>query len=275
MNVVPNAQLRHRRLGRLNRRSLELMQQHDGNGITFDGTTADCDVCAVWKGQQLARPKKGQHAGIIRPFQLCYGDLIGPFTPEAYEGFTGWTAVYLLENKSCAFDSFRLYFTSTVIPCGGRVICWRADKGGEYTNKAFKQYCLETDITQAFAATNTPQYDGVSERVGWTLCSMVCCLLVDSGLPPKLWEELILTAAYLCNRMPHSGFDMETPFKRVYGKEANLSHLKIIGTRAFVHIEDAKKLKPKFWEGRLCGFSEDDPTGPGNRKLAGWCRAGT
>ena len=66
----------------------------------------------------------------------------------------------------------------------------------------------------------------------------------------------MLTAAYLCNRMPHSGPDMETPFKRLYGKEANLSHLKIIGARAFVHIKDAKKLEPKSWEGMLCGFSE-------------------
>ena len=63
------------------------MQWHSGRGITFDGTVADDDVCAVGKGQQLAHPKKAQHAGITRPFQLCCGDLMGPFTPEAYRGF--------------------------------------------------------------------------------------------------------------------------------------------------------------------------------------------
>ena len=87
---------------------------------------------------------------------------------------------------------------------------------------------------------------------------MVRCLFVDSGLPPKLWGELIFTSVYVCNRTPHSGLDMETPFKRLYGKEANLSHLKIVGARAFVHIKDAKKLEPKSWEGMLCGFSEDE-----------------
>ena len=166
MNAVSNAQLWHQRLGHLNRRSLELMQRHNGNGITFEGTIADCDVCAVGKDQQLAHPKKGQHGGITRPFQLCYGDLMGPFTPEAYgsfkyvskitDQFTRWTAVYSLENKSSTFDSFCLFVTSTAIPCGGRVIPWRADKGGEYTSEAFKQNCLETGITQEFAATNTP-----------------------------------------------------------------------------------------------------------------------
>ena len=280
MNAVSNAQLWHRRLGHLNRRSLELMQRHDGKGITCDGTIADCGVCTAGKGQQLAHPKKAQHVGITRPFQLCYGDLTGHFTPEAYGGFkyvrkitdqfTRWTAVYLLENKSFAFDSFRLFVTSTAIPCGDRVIRWRADKGREFTGEAFKQYYLETGITQKFAATNTPQQNGLSVRVGRTLCSMIRCLVVDSGLPSKFWGKLMLTAAYLCNRMPNSGLDMETSFKRLYGKEANLLHLKIIG--AFVHIRLPRSWNPS--PGKKCcaasARTKRSPTGSGTRKFAGW-----
>ena len=51
---------------------------------------------------------------------------------------------------------------------------------------------------------------------------------------------------------------METPFKRLYGKEANFPHLKIIGARAFVYINDVKKLEPKSWEEMLCNFSKDE-----------------
>ena len=87
MYAVFNAKLWHRRLGHLSRRSLELMQRHDGKGITFDGTIADCDVCALGKGQQLAHPKKDQHASITRPFHLCYCDLMGPFTPQILREF--------------------------------------------------------------------------------------------------------------------------------------------------------------------------------------------
>ena len=63
------------------------MQRPNCNSIPFDGIIADCDVCAVRKGKQLAHPKKAQHAGITRPFQLCSSDLMGPFTPEAHGGF--------------------------------------------------------------------------------------------------------------------------------------------------------------------------------------------
>ena len=59
-----------------------------------------------------------------------------------------------------------------------------------------------------FTTTNTPQQNGVPECVGRTLCSMVRCLLVDSGLPPKLCGKLMLTTPYLCKRMPHSGLNM-------------------------------------------------------------------
>ena len=58
MNAMTNAQLWHRRLEHLNKRSLELVQRHEGNGVAFDGSIDHCDVCAVGKSHQLAHPKK-------------------------------------------------------------------------------------------------------------------------------------------------------------------------------------------------------------------------
>ena len=77
--------------------------------------------------------------------------------------------------------------------------------------------------------------------------------------------------------MQHSGLDMKMPFKRLYGKEANLSHLKIIGARAFVHIKDVKEMEPKSWEGMLWGFSENEALSyrVWNPKFAGWWGVGT
>ena len=122
---------------------------------------------------------------------------MGPFTREAYGGFkyaskitdqfTRWTRAAPSTPFACSSHQLSLLVD-------GRVIRWRAGKGGEYTSEAFKQDCLEMGITQEFAATSTPQKNGMSERVGRTLCSKVRCLLVDSELPPKLWGELMLSA---------------------------------------------------------------------------------
>ena len=178
---------------------------------------------------------------ISQPFQLCYGDLMGPFTPVAIGGYkyvikitdecTKWTAVYLLTNKNQALQSLQLFVGSTVIPFGGYIVCWRANKGGKYTGEEFWQYCLETGIIQEFAATNTPQQIGVSESVGRTLCAMVRCVLADSGFPSSMWWELFMAAAYLKNRTLHKALNMETPFKMLYEKEADLSHFCVIGSQ--------------------------------------------
>ena len=86
MNAITNVQLWHRRLGYLNKRSLELMQRCDGNGVTFYGSIDHCDVCAVRKRHQLPHPKKARHADITAPFGLVYGNMMGPFKTTARRG---------------------------------------------------------------------------------------------------------------------------------------------------------------------------------------------
>ena len=85
MNTMTNAQLWHRRLGHLNKRSLELIPRRDGNGVAFDDPIDLCDVCAVRKSHQLAHPKKAKHANILAPLQLVYGDRWTPLNLRLVE----------------------------------------------------------------------------------------------------------------------------------------------------------------------------------------------
>ena len=66
----------------------------------------------------------------------------------------------------------------------------------------------------------------------------------------------MMAALYTCGWIPRSALNMETPYKKLYGKDADLFHLKIIGARAFVHIKNPHKLGHMSWEGMVCGFSE-------------------
>ena len=67
-----------------------------------------------------------------------------------------------------------------------------------------------------------------------------------------------MVALYICNRIPQSALNKETPYKKIYGKDADLSHLKITGARAFVHIKTPNKQGHMSWEGMVCGFSETE-----------------
>ena len=145
-----------------------------------------------------------------------------------------------------------------VIPSGFRVERLRVDQGGNYIGKEFKNYCLQTEVSLEYASTNTPQQIGMSERVGRTLAAMVRCMLADSGLPNFFWGEMMFTAAFLGNRAPHSAIGMQSPFKMLNGADPDLRLLRVIGARAFVHIEThTKTLELKAVEGRLVGYSND------------------
>ena len=68
----------------------------------------------------------------------------------------------------------------------------------------------------------------------------------------------MFTAAFLGNRTPHSAIGMQSPYKMLNGAEPDLRLLRVIGARAFVHIEThTKKLELKAVEGRLVGYSND------------------
>ena len=124
-------------MGHLNRKSPDLLKKVNNNGVSFDGTVPDCDVCVVGKSRQRAHPKTAdQH--VQHPFQLVFTDLMGQFTPEALGGYkyvskvsdehTRWTEIYLFKSKDGALHAFQSFVQSMGIPSGVCVERLRADK---------------------------------------------------------------------------------------------------------------------------------------------------
>ncbi|CAM9968021.1 unnamed protein product, partial [Ectocarpus fasciculatus] len=257
----------HRRLGHLNFRSMELLRKKEANGVEFSDSMTPCDICAISKSRQLAHPKKTTRQ-TTAPMQLVYTDNMGKITPLAKGGF-GYVSkftdaysrmkeIYLLKVKSEAVRALHAYNMQVAAPLGRRIEIIRCDRGEENIGNEFTTYCMDSGITVEYAATNTPQQNGVSERDGQTLTTITRCLMKDGAFPPTLWRELMMTAVYLSNRSPHSALGGVTPYFKMYGKEADLSCLRVIGARSFVHHERyTKKLSDRAFEGKLCGFSRD------------------
>ena len=66
-----------------------------------------------------------------------------------------------------------------------------------------------------------------------------------------------MVVAYLKNMTPNKALKIETPFKMFHGEEADLSHLRVIGARTFVHTKYSRKLDAAAWEGKVCGYSKE------------------
>ena len=85
-----------------------------------------------------------------------------------------------------------------------------------------------------------------------------------------------MAAAYLKNRTPQKALKVETPFKMLHGEEADLSYLRIMRARTFVHVKNSRKLDAVAWEGNACGYSEERKSyRVWNPKITAAWRAGT
>ena len=261
----------HKRLGHPNVQVLKQLARTEGSGVSLMDSFSACDTCHVNKSTQQAHPKTANRDSITERLQLVTTDLMGPISPPAIGNFsyiakftdylTRLKAVYFLSKKSDSLSSLVNYVQDVAIPLGLHLGYLHSDNGGEYVNAAFRDYCKSTGIVQQFSSPHTPQQNGVSERDGRTIMNMTRCILHEAKLPKQLWGEIAATSVFLINRLPLKALKGDTPYYRMFGKQANLSFLRIIGSRAFVHIEGhVTKLQPKAWEGVLVGYNDDSPT---------------
>jgi hypothetical protein len=69
------------------------------------------------------------------------------------------------------------------------------------------------------------------------------CMLSGVGLGKELWAEAVGTACYLVNQSPSSTLDEKTPHEVWTGKKPSLTHLKVFGCEAYVHVPKENKSK--------------------------------
>ena len=78
----------------------------------------------------------------------------------------------------------------------------RTDNGLEFVNQEFNDLCAKYGIQRHKTVKNTPQQNGVAERMNRTLLNKVRCLMIESGLSKPYWGEALYNACYLINRSP-------------------------------------------------------------------------
>eukprot|EP00903_Cladosiphon_okamuranus_P019947 g18331.t2 len=270
-SATASANTWHQRLGHPNVQVLEQVARTDGSGVVLRDSFSACGTCKINKSTQQNHPKAANTDNITRRLQLVSTDLLGPVSPTAIGGFNYMAkftdhasrlkAVYFIAKKSDALSSLVNFVQDIAIPLGLRVEYLRSDNGGEFVNSEFRHYCKTTGIVQQFSSPHTPQQNDISERDGRTIMNMTRCLLNEANLPKHLWGEIAATSVFLVNRLPHKALKGDTPYRRMFGKQANLSFLHIIGSRAFVRVEGhTTKLQARAWEGALVGYDNDSPT---------------
>ena len=133
-----------------------------------------------------------------------------------------------------------------------------SDHGGEYISSELQEYLRKNGIIHQTSAPYTPEQNGLAERMNRTIVERARSALIAAGLPKMFWAEAVSTVAYLINRSPTRGHG-RTPEEIWSGQKPDLSHLKVFGCKALVHIPKKfrRKFDPKSTEMIFVGYCEN------------------
>jgi hypothetical protein len=155
--------------------------------------------------------------------------------------------VYFMKHKGEVFQHFLNFKAMVEKEKGVSIKCLRSDGGGEYFSNKFNEYLKEHGIQRKYSCSYSPQQNGIAERKNKHIVEIVRAMLNEKNLPNYFWAEVVSTIVYITNQTPTAIVHGMTPEEKFTGKKPNVSHLKVFGCIAYVHVPDEKrsKLDPK------------------------------
>lgn len=151
-----------------------------------------------------------------------------------------WTI--LLNDKSEAFDKFKIFKAQTEQETRAKLQTFRTDRGGEFTSNEFHSFCEKNGIKRHLITPYSPQQNRVVERRNRTLLEMTRSILKHMSLPNYLWGEAVRHATYLINRVvTRSLTPAQTPYEVYRGRKPNLGHICVFGCIGYVRTEAVER----------------------------------
>ena len=138
--------------------------------------------------------------------------------------FTYFSHVYLISNKFETLDCFTQFTRLVENQLSTKIKALRSDRGREYLSEQFKDFCDEKGIARQLTISYTPQQNGVAERRNRTLLDMVRSMMAQANLPISFWEDALLTAAYILNRVPSKSV-LSNPYELWNDEKPDLGNL--------------------------------------------------
>ena len=222
-----------------------------------------CGFCMM--GRQQAEISRVPMHRASQFLELLHLDLEGPLPTTWAGGYryfllikddhTLLTFVYPLKLKGEAFSKLVEFKNQMENQADKKVKRLRVDGGGEFRGERWTDLCHTSGIKCEYSTPYTPQQNGRSERSMYTLMSPLRAILKEKRLPKSLWAELVRAIAYVKNRCP--GVDEVTPFQMANGHKPDVSNLRVLGCRTWVHVPNTTfrhKLDARAWQGIMVGY---------------------
>ena len=261
--VAEMSRLWHMRLGNAGEKSLQTLAMQ---GLLKGAKTCKLDFCEQCVLGKQKRVKFGtaihNTEGIL---DYIHTDVWGPTKTASLGGkhyfvtfvddFSRRVWVYTLKSKDEVFETFLVWKKMVEIHTGRKIKVLRSDNGTEYRNDQFSIFCKKEGISRHFTVRDTPQQNGVAERMNRTLLEKVRCKLSNAGLGKQFWAEAVMYASHLINRLPSAALNSKTPLEVWSGKPINdYDTLHVFGFTAYYHVKESK-LDPRAKKALFMGVT--------------------
>ena len=264
----------HHRLGHVSHERARLLVKKglvEGVTLEADSEVVVCESCEWAKGERKAVYKVRESERCTAIGDEIHSDLWGPAPVESinhkryYVSFTDdysrYTNVYFLHTKDETFDAYRAYEAWLLNQYETKVKSLRTDRGGEYLSDEFSAHLKKAGTIQRLTIHDTPEHNGVAERLNRTLLEKVRAMLHETDLPKFLWAEAMAHAVYLKNRTWTRTIGDTTPFELLNGQRPNIANLQPWGCKVRVHDATGSKLDGRSSVGRWMGFDAETRDG--------------
>jgi hypothetical protein len=202
----------------------------------------------------------------VEPLDRVHIDTVGPISPAAITGerfwvtivdeATQWKAVIPVKTKDSIAKAVRDLLVYLQTQRKTTVKCIRCDKGTEFINARFKEFCVSQGTKLETSAPYTPQQNGVAERANQTRKERARTILAFAAASPTLWKEALETACTVLNMGPNTDRQL-TPAESFFGHKPNVAFLRTWGCLVYVHVPDTQRsaFSPKAVPGMFTGYS--------------------
>jgi len=216
----------HKRMGHLNWEALKSVKASEEisplKGIVLANEplphSSTCTGCQAGKAHRKShQASQTRFTRSSHPLKQVHLDLVGPIQTASINGHrfaVSFTCEYTdhvwsipMKSKDQTLAIFKQFSAQVKRQYGLSIRRFRSDRGGEFMSKDFDTFLASEGIIRETSAPDTPQQNGLAERMQQTIWSGIRAILHQSGMKFGFWAEALSVIVHVLNCAPRKRMD--------------------------------------------------------------------
>lgn len=247
--------LLHNRFGHLNPEAIKQMCKEGlvqglPSDLKFDSTEFSCTHCLMGKSTRLPY-NNSEKPPVVVGDNLNIGDEIvsdtfGPIEPISRNGnrfviefidvASRFAFMFPITSLELVASKYVLLRNLIQTQKGICIKILHTDGHGSYQSNEILSILAKDGTFHKMRSPYSPEQNSIAERRIRTVVEMARTILLQSCVPSMCWEDAILHANYIRNRVYTRSIAGKTPYEAFWGRKPNMEYIRPFGCLVYVLI---------------------------------------